>query len=793
MASSLTFSVSLYHSLTNPEPFPVASLSWEQLVDCIGVHQPYLDKTSVPMFGPHTVLPGRDLSNEAVTAVTFGVLDLDKGWTESRLLRVLSGIEGAFVFATSWSHGGPDELKGRLMFPFSRPVLPSEWPRLWSVLNQRYAEGDADPACKDLARRYFRPSHPEGSKHAPEYVRQDGEPLDVDAMLLEAPADARGSADSAVSGSTPTRDGLKALSERLRASKAPELQTLSKLLRAVAKGEPFAAEGHRDTTLFKLCGKLVSYWPTLDVAQTAELFAPSLASMGPDGPTVAKAEEMLARLTRGAANMRGGRIADAFGSDRTTPYTNEELQGFAERSGVDPQTFRRHWVIQRNRTFYVFVNGAYKAYSEADVSAAAVVQLAPAITAQIDPEMVTPKGVRPKTAQELVLHCGTVASQVEIDMSAQVTYYDRTRDVFVEAPCPIRVTPERDDNVARWLELLAGPKNHTRLLQWVAALVRLDRPCAALYLHGPGGVGKTLIAHGLARIFTPGRPTALEEVFADFNDGAMRCPLIFGDEVAPDNARKGELSSRLREVIQSHERVLKRKFMANATLKGSPRVLLAANNTRLLDIREDLTPEDVAAISERFFYLEVPKDEHGDSEARAFLESLPAGTIRSWVQDDVIARHALHLSQTIEVPDTGRFLVSGQADELTRTLATSAGTRAEVCNWLVNFLLKPSLIMHNQSIAHLIKVRNGELLVNAKAVAEQWDTYVLHSKNTPSPTEVSRALSGLSHGRHAVKTPTGVIQYRSVNLDNLVTWAEGTGYADADTLAAALVNLEQPT
>lgn len=785
-----TFDLSLYHSLTNPTPYPHTCSSWEAVVECLGTHTPHFDKKLVTMFGAHTLLPGHDVSNEAVTSVTFGVLDLDKGWTEARILKVLASIEGAFVFATSWSHGGPDNLKGRLMFPFSRPVLPSEWPRLWHVLNDRYAEGAADPACKDLARRYFRPSYPEGAAHPPEYIRQDGEPLDVDALLLEAPAGSHPASQDASSGTNPNQGSLKALAERIRASKAPGAQSLSTAIRSVARGEPFASAGERDTTLFKVCSKMVAYWPTLDIGKAAALFAPSLALMGDDAPTMAKAEEMLTRLQRNATNLRAGRISDAFGSDRTTPYTTEELQAFAEASKVDPLTFRRHWVIQRGRTFYVFVNGAYKAYTEIDVSTAAVTQLAPAISAQIDPEKITPKGVTPKTPSELVLSYGTVASAVEIDMNAQTTHYDRARDVFVEAPCPIRVTAEFNSDVAMWLELLAGPKHHTRLLQWISALTRLDRPCAALYLHGPGGVGKTLIAHGLARVFTAGRPTMLEEIFSDFNDGAMRCPLIFGDEIGPENTRHGELSSKLREVIQSHERVLKRKFMANATLKGSPRVLLAGNNTRLLDIREDLTPEDIQAIVERFFYLDVPKDEAGNAPARAFLESLPAGTIQAWVQNDVIAKHALFLGETVEVPDTGRFLVSGQASELTRTIATSAGTRAAVCNWLVNFLLKPALITRNASVAHLIRVEDSKLLVNAKVIAENWDSYVLHDKNAPSPTDVSKALAGLSPNRVSKREGDKVVWYRSVDLDNLVAWAESTGYADADTIARCVLALE---
>lgn len=795
-----TYSVALYAKQFDVVPYMARGLTWPEVVGCIPQHKPYLDKQrDVPMFGPHEIREGQPCSIATVLAVSFGVLDLDDwskevpGWPEDELIKLLADLhdEIPYVFASSWSHPGGGKVRGRILVPFSRPVLPSEWPRFWPILNERYARGRADTKCKDPSRRYWVPAYEEGGTAAPIYARSDtGKPIDVDAIMLDA------GATGFTGGATPTRDDLRRLSDRWASGKKENLQKLAKCLRLVVRGDAFEGPGERDNMLFQLCAEIVSRWPTLDVDEASKLFAPSLALMGPDAPTAEKAADMMRRRQRGMVNSRAIMIREAFGTDRTDPYSSAELEGFAEQMGIPPDRLRQRWVIQRGSSFYVFVAGAYRRYSTEDVVAAAQRDLAPAITAQVDTQIATDKGVRPRTALELVKDFGSVATSVEVDLSAQMAYYDEERFAMVEAPCPIRVKAQESPEIARWLELLAGPEKHERLLQWIAAVTMIDQPSAALYLEGAGGAGKTLLACGLAKIWSPDRPTTLDEAMGDFNEPIMRCPLVFGDEVAPVDARGRLQTSLMREFIQARSRPLKRKYQPNATLRGCARLILAANNRNLLATAEHLNENDINAIVERFFYLMVYLPAGCDPKrppAREYLESLGQQRVEEWVSKDEIARHALWLRENLEVPRKSRFLVGGEASDLTRSLATSTGLRAEVCHWLVGFLLTPKPFRLKAHVAHLVRVSRGRLLVNARAVTEFWGDYVQNDRDPPRAMQVSQALTGLSNGRVFLKHKGEKVAYREIDLENLREWAVTTQYADVDTLVRALLDLDEDT
>jgi hypothetical protein len=93
----------------------------------------------------------------------------------------------------------------------------------------------------------------------------------------------------------------------------------------------------------------------------------------------------------------------------------------------------------------------------------------------------------------------------------------------------------------------------------------------------------------------------------------------------------------------------------------------------------------------------------------------------------------------------------------------------------------------------LVRVSNGRLLVNAKVIVETWADYVIGDKNVPRPMEVSRALAGFSQEiTLRLDTGTGFTnqKFRSVDFDDLVEWAEQTGYADRERLEIALNLIE---
>lgn len=617
--------------------------------------------------------------------------------------------------------------------------------------------------------------------------------LDTDLERLEAP---EGGSKTVFDGggTSPTTPGLNRLADKLLASKKAYDQQLGRMLKAVAKGEPFAQAGERNDALYKMICRIVQYWQTCDPEQTANLFAPSLVMMGSDAPTLQQAADMIRRQIDQEIRNRGSRISAAFRSDRTTPYTNDELIFIAERIGCSPSELRRRWVIQKAKSYYVLGPFGYTRCSVDEVSVAALTILAPAMTAQVDPQVATEKGVRLKTPAELVRDYGMVAEHIEIDLCAQVTRYDAERGVMIEAPCPIRVKAKFDANIDRWLRELAGEK-YPQLEQWLASITRLDRPAAALYLEGPPGVGKSLLGNGLARIFTTRRPTSLNELFEGFNDGMLECPIVFADEVTPDRVRDSRMTSKIREAIQARSRSLNRKFMPVATLFGAQRIILAANNLRLIKTAENLTNNDIHAINERFFFIEVPGAESGKEDdpapARVFLESLPKGEPESWVHEDKLAMHVMWLVENVKVESQGRFVVAGGASKLTRVLLTQSGTRPRVCEWITNALLNAKPVMGHPVHKHHFRVVNGELLINAKAITELWETYVFNDKNPPGPNQVSADLSALSTRRQALWCPElkKVIQYRVVNLDLVREWAEETQYSDADTLVNCILKL----
>lgn len=182
--------------------------SFPAFVQALGPPRPYPAKMGIPMYSPAEWPPGVPKKLEHVLRVHFGVLDYDDV-PMGDLAQVLARIDVPYVFCSSWSHGDPYKTKlaleqqsraqspldralsgwdppsaapppesrlvrGRLLVPFSRPVLPTEWRRVWQALARRYSYGRAvvDRACSDASHCYFVPAHPARPPAEPIYIDQ---------------------------------------------------------------------------------------------------------------------------------------------------------------------------------------------------------------------------------------------------------------------------------------------------------------------------------------------------------------------------------------------------------------------------------------------------------------------------------------------------------------------------------------------------------------------------------------------------------------------------------------------
>lgn len=791
------------HATTNT----LHELSWEAFAGLLIRHEyGYTHKKAAHLISPAEFYPGLPRTKDNVRRVHFGLLDFDDA-PAPRVTALLSRMQAAgeaFVFYTSWSHYEvipQGKVRGRLCIPFTEPVEAWEWPAVWKRL-QRHTENLGDISAKDASRGYFVPSAPRGTEHLSVAVSNPGAPFRVNDPNALSPVITGAPVVPNTSRRLTMRD-LQALLRTAKAGKGEHKQWLRDALTKLIGGESLAGEGGRNNTTYKLAANLLDEWPDANPESLVDLFVPSLQAMyieAPDSPT---REHVLDQINRKQGEKataeavqefvsleerkRAIRTAFELETGRDWPYTAAELEQFAAQLGVKVPDLKQFWIIQKHTGFYVFCAGQYKGpFTQVELEKACQQWLTPAFSAGVELYYTTSHGEQePKDWQTLVREYGTLATQVCISLIAQQSTYDRKNFRLVEAPCPLRpLEPRYDGYIARWLDLLAG-EQATKLLDWIAVITKLDEPCAAVYLEGAKGVGKSLLANGLARLWTERSPIPIEDVMGNaFNSLVIECPLVFADESMPRGPGGKTQSGPFRRLIQARHHTLKRKYIADATIEGSLRFIMAANNSELLNSNEYLTPDDVAAITDRVLHIDATLA----FQARDYLNSIPKEYRNQWVRGDMIARHALWLRDNRAVDTSHRFLVSGGRTRLHDKLTTSSGIRSQVCQWLVSYLLEPRPVNSTREL--LVRVYNRELLVNIRGLIKHWQIYLPQS-DVPETGVLSGALTGISTGRPNQKTKhdggNHRIHYWAMDTANLVAWADSTGYATKEAIEYALL------
>lgn len=759
--------------------------------------------------------------------VHFGVVDFD-GVLEDDLAQILASIDGRmpYLFASSWSHGdigkiahdvwrrpelAPDPsavyrvawagydavplVRGRLVFPFSRPVPGRDWYRVWPHIKSMFEIGRAkvDPGICAPGFAYYFPAHPVDPPKPPICISNfDGIPFDVDwAMsqptLASAFADRLRDQIAHVKGPQSgayeiTRHELREILRKKRGSKSPFWREVCDTLKAVVEGESFAESGERDSRLYRACKAIMREQPFASPESVAKLFAPSFSVMGVDGPTIDSAMEKLRRVAQSERELlehdRSSRILLCFRGDRHTAYSFDEIAAAEKAIGT---SIKNRWVLQYRRAFYFLVGRPnadgvcdrwiYEGPFTIDEAAnAARTYLAPAVSFGVLLDR-TDKTLRAKTASELVKDYGTVIRNVCVDLSIPYSYYNAEEDALFEAPCPQRsIIPKYHPEIDQWLRHLAGSQ-HPRLNTWLASVPNLKRPATVLYLDGPPETGKSLLASGISRLWSVHGPSSLAEGLSDFNDSILQNPLVLADEVPPKDSRGRARTGEIREFVQAHTRSLRRKNLPVSRLLGCVRVIFAANNREMLTTDEHLTVNDVKAIVDRFFY--VPTQPEATEYLKQIRERDPNIFRDRWIDGDMIAEHVLYLQQTVQVPEHERFVGSGAASELTRTLTTSSGMRSHICDWLVGFLRDPSRLAQRGTVRGLVRVHQGRLAVNARVFVEAWDVYVTNTQAQPA-RRVATAVAGLSIGErvHLREADGSQTWFRLIDTENLAAWAK---------------------
>lgn len=581
-------------------------------------------------------------------------------------------------------------------------------------------------------------------------------------------------------------------SQLKRLQNIQEKKESQELVNKALAGEALAPRGGRNTELNRLAG-VVAYTLKRDEI-TPETFVqwitPSLEAMEKasddpkNGPPTKKqayqqflkgqadARASLAEERRILAKLRG--VPDGL-----EPYTKGELEYFTKKQRCTVEEFGKRWIIQIAHSFYVFVDGKYTGpfLKDSLIHLPELLARAPIVWEYV---VVNTKGetTKQKTMLQIVAEYGTVALKLEADLALQESYFQLSTRTFHSAICPLRpLAPEFNNQVDTWLRLLGGADSD-KLLDWVATVTKLDFQTCALYFSGEPGSGKGLFAKGVARLWHEGPPTQLSFVVGtSFNADIGRCPVIFGDEHVSTPSRWVNMSAELRALVGSSSRIYSEKYQVHGILNGAVRLILAANNDRLLVSDEDLGKDDLDAITSRFLHIK-PKE----STAQYLLDiGGPWYIGQQWIEGDALAKHALWLRDNRTVVSKGRFLVEGSRTELHRSLVTEGFTNGLVCEWIARFLMNPKVLLTSKGAEHVWAGR-GELLISTAVVVDFWDMYIANYK-APTTTRIGRVLTNLSvNSRREASDGKKKFRFHVINLELVYNWAHRNHIGDKEAM-----------
>lgn len=141
-------------------------------------------KYGVGAWSPASYAKGKTRVGKNVIGVSMLVADLDHMDGET-FEAALASLQRYRYVAHGTHSDRPDDRCARVAIATSRAVTENEWPRFWPAAMRALGQ-PADQQCSDSNRIYFKPSRPSDGVYF--FVEQDGDVLDVDAILATAPA-----------------------------------------------------------------------------------------------------------------------------------------------------------------------------------------------------------------------------------------------------------------------------------------------------------------------------------------------------------------------------------------------------------------------------------------------------------------------------------------------------------------------------------------------------------------------------------------------------------------------------
>ncbi len=357
------------------------------------------------------------------------------------------------------------------------------------------------------------------------------------------------------------------------------------------------------------------------------------------------------------------------------------------------------------------------------------------------------------------------------------TCFDEIEREFIINPAPYRQhEPVHNEDINKWLKLLGGEKYYETLCDWLAGLLHLNKPCAALYFDGPPGCGKSLFGLGATQLWSDIVPL-YESMVDRFNQALLTSPVCLVDEGINSTNRNSSMV--LRRLIAQGSHAVNWKGGPLLKLHNHIRIVIAANNDRvLLSGREEkLSEADAHAMSERIIYMKIDND-----DARNFFIDKNRGDrlTASWIKGGGFARHVLWLGANRDLSNTGRFLVQGSSDRMANKFSFQGEERGEVLDWIVEFCDQPDLGKYKVSKNEVkaAEIGNGIVAVNVSAL---YNILKAAELRIPRRTLLEH-ISAVASSSVQVRTGNVKARYQAIPVEKMIEYADTFDIGDVDRI-----------
>ncbi len=391
----------------------------------------------------------------------------------------------------------------------------------------------------------------------------------------------------------------------------------------------------------------------------------------------------------------------------------------------------------------------------------------------------------------LLRQYGSIAEDSHYSFLTPRSRFDREYRSYIINPAPWRFAdPRFDGDIDEWLKLLGGSENYDMLCDWLAGTTLLDKPCAALYLDGPPGCGKSVFAHGAAQLWADMAPL-YENAAGTFNDALLKSPVILVDEGFSGVDIK-DPTLMLRRLVAQSSHSVNLKYGPKLELRNHLRFIVAANNDSVLFTgkEERLSENDSRAMAERIAYVKVT------DEARDFFlrENRGNRLTNKWLgREGLFARHVLWLRETRDLSQRGRFLVEGKQSDMHNQFLFQGNERKQVLEWLVRFSEAP-MHLNSRSVSDLLpaEIGNGIVAVNTKKMKDNWKEFSLDRHSVVEHSHLMRHLKTLSHQSDTIQVSTANmksetrsnLRYWAIPVELILTYARSHDIGDIERIAA---------